>query len=177
MNARDFFKSTLGQEVPATYRSKLVLDPDDWRTIMFFTPYNKWSDPLSSNGRSFREKILPRAFSASVFEGGVYCLYEHNWEYILGRQNENFTISEGRDGLKCRLQLESTEFSMSLLDAVSAGELACSVGMSVTEERWPRSDERHVIAATLREISLVRRAAYPQTSSCFSRPPGQERRV
>jgi HK97 family phage prohead protease len=177
MEAREFFKFTLDRESRAVYRGQLALDPDDPFTVMFYTPYNKFSLPITENGRTFKEKILGRAFTKSLGKGLIACCYEHNPDRILGIEGQNMAIRESEDGLRCRVQLEPNTFNMAIIDSVSAGELACSVGFFVIKERWPQPDIRHIITADLHEISLCRNPVYPQTSSCFSRPPGQERRV
>lgn len=178
MGDRNFWRSAEELKVPPTFRGKFTLDPDDPFTVMFFTPYGEFSVPITEvGGRSFKEKILPGAFSSSIRRGEVFALYAHNPDRVLGVQNQNFTIAESKDGLRCRLQLEPNQFNMSILDAVDAGELACSVGMAILEDSWPAKDIRYVKKAELHEISLVSQPAYPQTSSCTNPPPKREQPV
>ena len=170
--AKEFWREKrIGQNRSVYRRSKLTLDVDDPRVIMFFAPYDEWSEPLTfGKGESFREKIAPFAFSDSVRSGGVFCYYEHSPDRVLGHQSINFQIQEKRDGLRCRVKLDYGQFNDSILDAVAENALKASVGFNVLEEKWPRKDRRIVERGELIEISLVSAAAYRQTSSCLTKP-------
>jgi HK97 family phage prohead protease len=151
-------------------RGKLVLDPSDPLVALMFVPYNKFSMPIHEGGKKFKEKILKGAFRKSLRKNTIFCFYNHDPSRLLGVEDENLIVKESDDGLRARIKLQATPFNLSLLDMVAENQMQASVGMKVLKDVWPAKDQRHVIEANLREISLVDLAAYPAASSCFSKP-------
>lgn len=85
----------------------------------------------------------------------------HPWE-----QSRTLKLSEDNHGLSFSLSMPNTQVGNDVLELVKRGDLRGMLffGFSATRDRWPAPQQREVVSAELREISVVAQPAYPQTS-------------
>jgi uncharacterized protein len=127
--------------------------------------YNTASQDLGS----FIEYLRPSCFENSLKENDIFCCYNHNSEFILGRlSNRTLTLDDRHDGLHFSCELPRTSYARDVYEVIRRGDVT---GMSfrfyVTKDRWSdlgRVQKREVIEAELYEISPVIEPAYTQSS-------------
>jgi HK97 family phage prohead protease len=125
-----------------------------------FIGYAAMFDVLSENLEGFREKIQPGAFAKSIVADDVRCLFNHDTNYVLGRNTNGTLILEEDDvGLKITVTPPDTQFAKDLVTLVERGDITqMSFGFVTNVEEWDTSGEeiiRTLIELKLYDVSLV----------------------
>jgi uncharacterized protein len=130
-----------------------------------------------SGPNDFRERFLRGAFSESIAQGDVLALIGHDGSQLLGSQRSGaLRLREDSHGLAYELDL-SHEHSSIARDIDRGWFRGLSVGVTVdatSAQSWNYGGSlplRTIARAKLREVSLVRHPAYPQTSVRVLRAP------
>lgn len=122
---------------------------------------------VQTNIGSFRERIAPGAFAASLGSGrDILALVDHDPKALLGRtRSGTLTLKEDADGLAFDLALPDTRAAADLLALAERGDLGgMSFGFVATEDHWT-GDLRELRAVELHEVSVVQSwPAYTQTT-------------
>jgi HK97 family phage prohead protease len=127
-----------------------------------------------SHDMGFREKLLPGAFSQSLRENPVQCLFNHDSSKLLGRtESKTLKVQEDSIGLRFDVKLPDTTYANDLVVLMERGDaFECSFGFSVPDggDDWSVMPDgtllRTISTAVLFEGSiLVSPAAYPNTSA------------
>lgn len=122
---------------------------------------------VQANIGSFRERIAPGAFAASLASGrDILALVDHDPRALLGRtRSGTLKLQEDADGLSFAVELADTRLAADLLALAERGDLGgMSFGFRVTDEHWT-GDLRELRAVELHEISVVQSwPAYEQTT-------------
>jgi HK97 family phage prohead protease len=146
--------------------------------------FNKLSVDLGG----FREIIDPGAFTASIKRDDVRALFNHDPNYILGRNKaKTLILEEDETGLAYEVDPPDTQYARDLMVSIKRGDInQCSFAFNIDGkkgERWLVDDKevdemdafmamfdgkkhdivRHVMNARLWDVSPVTYAAYPQT--------------
>jgi uncharacterized protein len=132
--------------------------------------YSAVFDQLSDDLGGFREKIAKGAFAKSITEDDVRALFNHDSNYVLGR-NKNGTLKlvEDDHGLKVEIEPPDTQFANDLLKQIERGDInQMSFGFVTRADEWDDKD-KEIPIRTLRDVELwdvspVTFPAYPQTS-------------
>lgn len=118
----------------------------------------------------FREKVAPGAFTKSIKEDDVRALYNHDSNYVLGRNTAGTLIlAEDERGLKVEIYPPETQWAKDLLTSIERGDISqMSFGFTVDKESWERGDKnepdlRTLEAVKLWDVSPVTFPAYPET--------------
>jgi len=139
-------------------------------------------DKLSDDLGGFREKISPGAFSKTIKKDDIRALFNHDPNYILGRNKAGtLTLEEDEKGLYFEIDPPDTSYARDLLVSIDRGDISqCSFAFMVDGkkgEKWDYPEGQLPIRTLdllkLYDTSPVTYPAYPQTDvkvrSAFAR--------
>jgi uncharacterized protein len=158
-------------------RFEIRANADGSRTI---SGYAATFGDLSQDLGGFVERIQAGAFSKSIRDNDVRCLYSHDDSKILGRVSSGtLQIAEDSKGLHFSCRLPNTSTANEVVALMERGDLSqMSFGFSVVNDDWsPIGDQlvRTLIEVQLWEISVVGDPAYTSTSVSVRSCPVQLR--
>jgi HK97 family phage prohead protease len=137
------------------------------------------SEPLGG----FREKIQRGAFSQSLKNNDVLCLYSHNDSQVLGRVSSGtLKVEEDSTGLFFQCKLPDTSTARDLITLLERGDISqMSFGFVVNPDgdTWEQIGGEYIrtlTSVTLFEISVVAMPAYTSTSVNLRSAPKAIRR-
>ncbi|TXK24663.1 HK97 family phage prohead protease [Bacillus amyloliquefaciens] len=126
-------------------------------------------------GGMFTEIIAPGAFAKALSsQSDVRALFNHNWDYVLGRtRSGTLTLEEDARGLKFTVTPPATQWADDLRSSMLRGDITqCSFGFNVTKEDWNYDTvpaTRTIQEVQLFEISVVSLPAYEETEAAVVR--------
>jgi len=144
---------------------------------------------LSEDLGGFREIIEPGTFASAIKRDDVRALFNHDPNYILGRNKAGtLTLEEDEKGLGSEIDPPDTQYARDLMVSIERGDIsqmsfAFNIDgkkgewwevdgekvkdfMAVVDAMWDGKQHdiiRHVVKAHLYDISPVTYPAYPQT--------------
>lgn len=106
-------------------------------------------------GGWFREQIEPGAFKSSIKKDDVRALWNHNDDYVLGRNKAGtLKLTEDETGLKVSIDPPDTQVARDLAVSIGRGDISqMSFAFQVQEEEWIRGEGKDL---DLRKIKKVR---------------------
>jgi len=127
--------------------------------------YNKLSEDLGG----FREQVSPGACSRAIKEDDIRAAFNHDSNYILGRNKAGtLQLSEDDKGVFFEINpLPDTQWCRDLQVSISRGDInQCSFKFSVIKDQWEdkKMPVRTLLDMKLYDVSIVTYPAYPQTS-------------
>lgn len=120
-------------------------------------------------GRWFRERVAPGAFSRAIKEDDVRALFNHDPNFVLGRNTAGtLLMDEDRVGLAIQIFPPDTQVARDLTVSMERGDVSqMSFGFRVRKEQWDESDKdmplRTLLEVELFDVSPVTFPAYPTT--------------
>jgi len=110
---------------------------------------------IADIGGWFREQIEPGAFKSSIRKDDVRALFNHDENYVLGRNTAGtLKLSEDDTGLKVTIDPPDTQFARDLSVSIERGDISqMSFAFQVQEEEWIRGEKNKT---DLRKIKKVR---------------------
>jgi len=116
----------------------------------------------------FKEKIRSGAFSASIVRDDVRALWNHDPNYVLGRNRAGtLELAESEKGLKVRIHPPDTTWARDLTESIKRGDVTqMSFGFIVESEAWTiesGQDVRTLEQVKLFDVSPVTFPAYLDT--------------
>jgi len=126
--------------------------------------FGQWSSPIAG---IFRERIDPAAFNKTVQESDIRALWNHNPDYVLGRNKAGtLSLSTNEHGLKMEISPPDTEWARDLVTSIKRGDVSgASFGFEAVKDTWNDSmDERTLNEVKLFDVSPVTYPAYPASS-------------
>ena len=138
---------------------------DDKKKIRGYAAvFNQWSEDLGG----FREKIRPGAFSKTIKEADVRALFNHDPNYVLGRNKAGtLRLMEDDKGLEIEVDPPETQWARDLLISIDRGDInQMSFGFSTVKDEWGGDKgeaTRELVEVKLFDVSPVTYPAYPQT--------------
>lgn len=132
---------------------------------------------LSQNLGGFVESIRPGAFSKTIQEADVRALFNHNENYVLGRNRSGtLELSEDNTGLYYRITPPDTTYARDLLAVLERGDVSqSSFAFFVVpdQEDWDFTEQdfpvRVLKEVKLVDVSPVTYPAYIDTDSSVGR--------
>jgi uncharacterized protein len=143
------------------------------RHIAGVIPY----DSMSEEMYGFREIIRKGAFTKSLQEGDIRCLWNHDTQKVCGRSKaDTLTLEDREDGLHFDDELPATSWSADLFESVSRRDApGVSFGFQTVKDRWTYdetgngTDQRELLEVRLFEVSVgVAFPAYPESGCTAS---------
>ncbi len=139
-------------------------DKEATRMIGHAAVFNTWADI----GGYFRERIVPGAFKRAIKEDDVRALFNHDANFVLGRNKAGTLLLEEDDtGLAIQIFPPETSFARDLGISMERGDIdQMSFGFRTLKDQWnyePRIPERTLLEVELFDISPVTFPAYPTT--------------
>lgn len=131
--------------------------------------FNKLSEPLIFG---FREQISPGAFARTIKKDDIRALFNHDPNYVLGRNKSGTLVLEEDDkGLAIEIDPPDTSYARDLMVSIERGDITqMSFAFMVhgkKGESWdnsnPDSPIRTLVDVDLFDVSPVTYPAYPQT--------------
>ena len=130
-------------------------------------------DSLSEDLGGFREVIKPRAFTKTVQEQDIRALWNHDPNYVLGRNKAQPTptldLHVNRHGLRASVTPPDTQWARDLMVSIDRGDVnAGSFGFQVLKDNWRQDHDSGEVIRELQEVrlfdvSVVTYPAYPAT--------------
>jgi len=128
---------------------------------------------LSENLGGFRERIAPGAFRESIEADDVRALWEHDPQYVLGRNRAGtLQMAEDARGLRVAIRPPETTWARDLMESMRRGDVnQMSFGFTVVKpggDAWETVDGQQIRTlkrVRLADVSVVTYPAYPQTSA------------
>lgn len=116
----------------------------------------------------FYEVVEPGAFTEAIQQDDVRALWNHDPNYVLGRNKAGtLTLREDDHGLYIEIDPPDTTWARDLVTSIRRGDVTqMSFGFRVVSERWERKDDdviRYVEKVKLYDVSPVTYPAYPDT--------------
>lgn len=139
--------------------------PDNQRKIVGYAAvFDVLSEPLWG----FREKIRKGAFTKTIGEADIRALFNHNENYVLGRNTAGtLKLWEDDTGLGIEILTPDTQWARDLIVTMERGDVdQMSFSFRVVREEWthtPVEEIRTLIEVEARDVSPVTFPAYTQT--------------
>ncbi len=125
-------------------------------------------DTPTDIGGMFTERVRPGAFRKTLMESDVRCLWNHDPNYVLGR-NKSGTLSMVEDdfGLKVEIDPVDAQWSRDLQASMRRGDVnQMSFAFKTIKEDWDHTaNERSLLEVKLFDVSVVTYPAYPQATA------------
>ena len=144
---------------------ELRAEEDSKKIVGYAAVYEQLSEDLGG----FREKIKKGAFANSIVTDDIKLLFNHDPNYVLGR-NKNGTLKLEEDdyGSKIEAIPPDTSFAKDLINLLERGDIdQMSFGFIVNKDEWDTTDKdnpiRTLLDVSLFDTSVVVYPAYKQT--------------
>lgn len=130
--------------------------------------FNQWAEIIPG---LLRERVAPGTFKKTIREADVRALFNHNPDYVLGRNRaDTLDLHEDSTGLAVRIDPPQTTWADDLIVSMKRGDVnQMSFGFKPVKWTEDRNDDGY-LDVTLREVrlfdvSVVTFPAYPQTDA------------
>lgn len=140
---------------------------DDGKQIAW---YPAMFNSLSEDMWGMRESIKPSAFNKTIQEADIRALFNHNPDYVLGRNvSGTLDLSVTRKGLRATVNPPDTAWANDLMVSIQRGDISAgSFGFQVIKDTWTENDDgsllRELQEVKLFDVSIVTYPAYPETN-------------
>ena len=146
------------------FPGEMRVDPEG-RIEGYAAVFGQWSQVMGF----FKERIQTGAFKKTLKESDVRALFNHDPNYVLGRNKSGtLDLSEDDKGLQFRVTPPDAQWANDLQASVSRGDIdQASFGFEAVRDEWDHNKEpmeRELIEVRLFDVSVVTYPAYPQTS-------------
>lgn len=104
----------------------------------------------------FRERIAPGAFSESIGKDDVRALFNHDENFILGRNKAGtLTMREDEQGLYVEIDPPDTQVARDLVTSIERGDISqMSFGFQTIKDSWETEDNAAKDLRTLEKVKL-----------------------
>ena len=130
--------------------------------------FNEWAEIIPG---LLRERVAPGTFKKTIREADVRALFNHNPDYVLGRNRaDTLDLREDGTGLAVRIDPPQTTWADDLMVSMKRGDISqMSFGFKPIKWTEDRNEDGY-LDVTLREVrlfdvSVVTFPAYPQTDA------------
>lgn len=146
----------------AEFRVEGVKSP---KIVGYASVFNQRSEDLGG----FKEIVKPGAFKKTIQESDIRALWNHNPDYVLGRNKAGtLSLEEDTTGLKMTIDPPDAQWARDLMASIKRGDIdQASFGFRTIKDAWRTEDGaqvRDLLEAQLFDVSVVTMPAYPQTS-------------
>lgn len=129
--------------------------------------FDSWSETLGGMF-PFKEIVRQGAFAASIQKDDIRALFNHDPNYVLGRNKAGtLELVEDDVGLRVRILPPDTSWARDLQTSIDRGDISqMSIGFVVEEDEWSTAngiDTRELKRVQLFDVSPVTYPAYTAT--------------
>jgi uncharacterized protein len=129
--------------------------------------FNSWSETLGSIF-PFKEIVRKGAFEESIGKDDIRALFNHDPNYVLGRNKAGtLELEEDDIGLLVKITPPNTSWAKDLVMSIRRGDISqMSIGFIVEDDSWGTKDGvdiREIKKVQLFDVSPVTFPAYTQT--------------
>ncbi len=129
--------------------------------------FDTWADIIPG---FYRERIAPGAFKKTLKEADVRALFNHNVDYVLGRNKAGtLSLAEDARGLAVEIKPPDTQWARDLMTSMKRGDISqMSFAFSIIKHEDHDTGkvlERTLTEVKLYDVSVVTFPAYPQTEA------------
>ena len=129
--------------------------------------FDSWSETLGGLF-PFKEIVRKGAFKDSIAKDDIRALFNHDPNYVLGRNKANtLELEEDEIGLRVRITPPNTTWAKDLVESIRRGDISqMSIGFIVEEDTWGTKeglDIREIKKVQLFDVSPVTFPAYQET--------------
>lgn len=131
--------------------------------------FDQWSEDLGG----FREKIQPGAFTNTIAKDDIRALWNHNPDYVLGRNKAGtLKLAEDDRGLAVAIMPPDTQWARDAMVSIDRGDVSqMSFGFYTVSDDWNHPEdgdsralaERELVECKVFDVSPVAFPAYPAT--------------
>jgi len=145
---------------------RIATEDGDRKIVGHAAVFDQWSEDLGG----FREMVKPGAFKKTLKEADVRALFNHDPNFVLGRNKAGtLTLAEDDKGLAVEIDPPDAQWARDLTTSMERGDInQMSFGFRVVKENWndedPRDLTRELVEVELFDVSPVTYPAYPQTT-------------
>lgn len=151
-------------------------DGESPKIVGYPAKFNAWSEDLGG----FIERIAPGAFTETIAQDDVRALFNHNPDYVLGRNRAGtLSLTEDDIGLRMEITPPETQWARDLLvsirrNDVNQGSFGFRINDWEKDQVWEEPPaqapvdtpwRRTLLKVRLFDVSLVTFPAYPQTEA------------
>jgi hypothetical protein len=132
---------------------------------------------LSEDLGGFREMIAPGAFAKTLREADVRALYNHDPNFVLGRNTSGtLQMVEDDDGLFVDIDPPGTQWARDLMVSIKRGDVSQgSFRFRAVKDIWEKQDDGTVLRVLnevrLYDVSVVTFPAYADTDAYVRQEP------
>jgi HK97 family phage prohead protease len=146
-------------------RSELRIDGNAKPKITgYASVFNQWADI----GGVFRERVSPGAFKKTLLEGDIRALWNHDPNYVLGRNKAGtLRMHEDSKGLAVEIDPIDTAWASDLMKSVARKDVSgMSFGFQVVKQDISHErSERTLTEVQLFDVSVCTFPAYNETTA------------
>jgi uncharacterized protein len=146
-------------------RSELRIDGEAKPKIIgYASVFNQWADI----GGWFREQVKPGAFAKTIQEGDIRALWNHDQNYVLGRNKaKTLRLWEDQHGLGVEIDPVQATWAADLITSMKRGDVnQMSIGFEMVRQEVSYSpDERTLLEVKLYDVSVVTMPAFETTTA------------
>lgn len=105
---------------------------------------------------AFQERIDPGAFADSIKEDDIRALFNHDPNYVLGRNTAGtLLLKEDKKGLHIEVDPPETQWAKDLMTSIKRNDIdQMSFGFQVIKEEWTAGDKGEQDMRTLKKVRL-----------------------
>ena len=131
---------------------RLVEDGKKTKIVGHASVFNQLSEDLGG----FREQVAPGAFAKSLRRDDIRALFNHNADFILGRNKaKTLRLKEDETGLYYEIDPPNTSYARDLLESIGRGDISQnSFGFIVESDLWENTKGKEMPVRTLTQVQL-----------------------
>lgn len=153
------------QKIERRYIPSEIRVDEQGRIEGYAAVFDKPSEDLGG----FREFVRPGAFTKTLREADIRALFNHDPNYVLGRNRAStLELAEDSQGLHFRVLPPETVWANDLKVSARRGDInQGSFGFNTIRDEWRHFNEtreRDLLEVRLFDVSIVTYPAYPQTA-------------
>jgi uncharacterized protein len=137
-----------------TFAANIELRADEGQEKRKIKGHAAVFNEIAGDPDMFLEQIAPGAFSESIGKDDVRALWNHNPDYVLGRNIAGtLTLTEDERGLAIDIDPPDTQWARDLMHSIDRGDISqMSFGFRVLDQVWEVRDGIDV--RTLKKVEL-----------------------
>ena len=137
-----------------TYNALIEIRANEGQEVRKIRGHAAVFNEIAGDPLMFLEQIAPGAFADSIGKDDVRALWNHNPDYVLGRNKAGtLSLSEDDRGLAIEINPPDTQWARDLMHSIDRGDVSqMSFGFRVLDQTWEVRDGIDI--RTLKKVEL-----------------------